>query len=147
MEEDRRAVLVADVGTLPVELGRVVELPEGVEQLVVGHLGGVVLDEHRLGVAGRVAADLLVARVVRATAGVAHGRRDHARDLPELGLDSPEASGREGRLLAVLCVGHFPTVRLVVWSSGHLSEHPGRPVVPGLAVASPPTLSDIRAQQ
>src|SRR5947208_3018092 len=58
---------------------------------------------------------------------------------PELRLDSPEASGREGRLLAVLCVGHFPTVRLVVWSSGHLSEHPGRPVVPGLAVASPPT--------
>src|SRR5262249_59438235 len=69
------------------------------QQLVVGHLLGVELDQHGLGVAGRVAADLLVRRMVGAAARVADGRLDHAGNLPEVTLDAPEASRRERRLL------------------------------------------------
>src|SRR6266508_6793225 len=100
VEEDRRAVLVADVGALPVELGRVVQLPERGEELVVRDLLGVEFDEHRLGVAGGVAAHLLVRGLLGAAAGVPHGGRLHARDLAERCLDLPEASRRERRLLS-----------------------------------------------
>ncbi len=54
VEEDHRAVLVADVGALAVDLGRVVHLPEGLEQGLVGDSGRVVLHLHHLGVTGAV---------------------------------------------------------------------------------------------
>src|SRR6266540_458629 len=44
VEEDRRPVLVADVPALPVELRRVVLVPEDAQELVVGDLLGVVRD-------------------------------------------------------------------------------------------------------
>src|SRR5437867_10759285 len=52
VEEDRRAVLLADVGALAVQLRRVVVLPEHVEELLVGDACRVVLHLHALGVAG-----------------------------------------------------------------------------------------------
>ena len=58
-----RAVLVADVRALPVQLRRVVLGEEDGEQLLVGDALRVVGDLDDLGVARAVAADLLVGRV------------------------------------------------------------------------------------
>ena len=92
VEVDRRAVLAADVRPLPVPLRGVVRAPEEVEQLVVGDLLGVVLDLDRLGVAGRVGADVVVGGVVGVPAGVADAGAGDAGDLPERRLDAPEAA-------------------------------------------------------
>src|SRR2546423_11014039 len=93
VEEDHRAVLVADVPALTVELGRVVLAPEDVEQLLVGDLLRVVGDLDDLGMAGRVRADVLVGRVLeRAALVTGFGLRD-AVELAERRLDAPEAAG------------------------------------------------------
>src|SRR5271166_4135956 len=57
---DRRTVLRSDVIALAHALGRVMILPEDLEQILVGDFGWVVGDEHDLGVAGSAAAGLLV---------------------------------------------------------------------------------------
>src|SRR5205823_11939399 len=95
VEEDRRPVLVADVPALAVLLGRVVVLPEGAQQLVVADLVGVELDLDRLGMTGRVRADLLVGGIVSVAACVSDGRGDDAGQSPERRLYAPEATGRE----------------------------------------------------
>ena len=73
MEEDRRAVLAAEVQPLAVYLGRIVEAPEDVEQLLVGDFVGIEADLDRLGVAGALGAGLarvvLSFEVARAPAG------------------------------------------------------------------------------
>src|SRR5215218_2148235 len=103
----RRAILRADVVALTHPGGRVVTLPEGAQDLVAGDLRRVEHDQHRLGVARRSAADLLVGGVRRVAAGVADRRRVHAGELPEQALGAPEAphaddqrleTVREGRL-------------------------------------------------
>ena len=99
VEEDHRAVLVADVPTLAVELRRIVLAPEHVEQLLVRDLVRVVRHLYDLGVTGRVRADVLVRRVLERAAGVPHARLRDAVDLTERGLDAPEAACAERRLL------------------------------------------------
>src|SRR5262249_10924842 len=58
VEEDRRAVLVADVGALPVQRRRVVVRPEHLQQVVVGDLPRLVLHLHHLCMARPVRADV-----------------------------------------------------------------------------------------
>src|SRR5205823_8993602 len=88
----RRAVLVADVRTLAVHLGRVVGLEEDVEELRVGDLVGVKGQMYRLRVPGAAVADLLVAGRVDLPAGVADLGREHARRIGEVDLHLPEAA-------------------------------------------------------
>src|SRR5207244_5986739 len=57
VREDRGAVLVPDVGPLAVQLRRIVDAEEDVEQLVVRDLVGIELDLDGLGVSGGVTAD------------------------------------------------------------------------------------------
>ena len=95
--EDQRAVLGADVGALAHALRGVVPLPEQLQQVLVAGLGGVVGDEHDLGVAGAGAADLLVGGVGRRAAGVAHRGRVDAVGFPEDPLGAPEAAHAEDR--------------------------------------------------
>jgi hypothetical protein len=95
MVEDRRAVLAADVEPLAVTRGRIVAPPERLEQLRVADLGRVEPHLDRLGVAGAVPADLLVAGVGDLAAGVAHRGLQHAVDLAEGRLHTPEASRGE----------------------------------------------------
>src|SRR5690606_28005155 len=76
---DRRAVLRADVVALPVRGGRVVVLPEGLEQPLGVGAGAVVGDEHRLGVPGEARAHLLVRRVGGQPAHVPGRGGYHAR--------------------------------------------------------------------
>ena len=101
------AVLGADVVALAHALGRVVLLEEDLEQVGVGDLRRVEGDQHRLGVAGLAAADLLVGRVRRGAVHVADRRRVDAVEPPEEPLGAPEAAEgevgdldpvREGRL-------------------------------------------------
>ena len=94
--EDHRAVLVADVRPLAVELGRVVDLEVLLDQVLVAHLGGVEDDLADLDVAGGAGADLLVGGVVDVTALVPDGGLDDAGKLLERRLDLPEAAGAEG---------------------------------------------------
>src|SRR6266481_7122475 len=74
VEEDRRAVLRPHVGSLAIHRRRIVLAPEDVEQLLVRHARGIVVDEHALRVAGTRGAHLLVRRILDGAAGVADGR-------------------------------------------------------------------------
>src|SRR5471032_618412 len=93
------AILRADIVALAHALGRIVVLPEGLEQRLVGGLRRVEPHLHHLVVAGVARADFLVGRVGRETASIADGGRVDARRLPELALSPPEAAQPEHRLL------------------------------------------------
>ena len=123
--EDHRAVLVADVGPLAVELRGVVDLEVLRDELLVAHLRGVEGDLADLDVAGRAAADLLVGGVVDVAALIADGGVDDAWELLEGRLDLPEAAGAEGRLLG-------PRLRVVLscWSSSWLLPAAGASIAP-----------------
>src|SRR5450759_271455 len=101
VREDRRAVRAAAVVSLTIDLSRVVDLPEVVEQPLVGDDLWVVLDLHRFGVPGAACADLLVARVLSRAPAIAGGCSDDALHAPEIGLDTPEAARREGCPLGI----------------------------------------------
>src|SRR5271170_1854821 len=92
MAEDRRAVLAAEVEALPVAGGRIVDPPEGLEQLGVADLGRVEPHLDRLGVAGAVPADPFVAGVGDVAAGVPRSSLQHTVDLAEGRLHTPEAT-------------------------------------------------------
>ena len=92
---DGGAVLGADVVALAHALRRVVDLPERLEEIVVGDLGGVERDQDGLRVAGAAGADLVVGRVRRRPTLVADGRRVHAGQRPEGTLGAPEAAEAE----------------------------------------------------
>src|SRR5205807_736501 len=107
-EEDRGAVLVAHVWALAVQRGRVMHVPERVEQLLVRHLRGVVRDFHRLGVASAAHAHLLVGGVVDDASLVTRDGLDDSRHLVEKMLDAPEAPAGESRFLHC-SLQHSPT--------------------------------------
>src|SRR6185369_17911172 len=96
---DGRPVLGTDVVALAHALGRVVVLPEHLQQVLIGHLRRVVHDLDGLGVPGPTGAGLLVRRVLGEPALVADGGGVHAGDLPEHPLRSPEAPHAEVRHL------------------------------------------------
>src|SRR5580704_14709726 len=105
MAEDRRAVLAADVEALAVTGGRIVDSPERLEQLRVADPGRVEPHLDRLGVAGAVSADPLVAGVRDVAAGVARSSLQYPVDLAEGRLHTPEASrGESGALGSVWSV-------------------------------------------
>src|SRR5579863_3631754 len=90
VKEDCRAILLAPVWPLPVELRGIVVLPEDFEQLIVGKPGGIVIDFDGLGMPGRVSANLFVSWVGRVATDVADPGRDHSRQLAEGCFNSPE---------------------------------------------------------
>src|SRR5205809_3050672 len=99
MVEDRRVVLAAEIQPLAVAGGWIVDPPEHLKQLRVADLGRVEPHLDRLGVAGAAPADPSVAGVRDVAAGVARSGLQHPVDLAEGRLDTPEASGGEGRAL------------------------------------------------
>ena len=64
MVEDDGAVLRTDIRPLTVMLGRVVDAPEEVQQLVVRDNRRIVDDLHHLSVIRAIGADILVRRVL-----------------------------------------------------------------------------------
>src|SRR5881409_3823061 len=99
MGEDRAPVLVTDVWSLPVDLGRIMHGPEHFEELIERNALRVERHLRGLGMAGGVRADLLICRILRDTARVADLHLHHTRNPAEHILHSPEATRREGRLL------------------------------------------------
>ena len=97
--EDDRTVLGADVGPLTVHLGRVVHLPEEIEEHFVADPRGVENDAHDLRMPGPAAAHVMVARLVRVTAAVADRGLDDPVDTAERRLDTPETARTEDRRL------------------------------------------------
>src|SRR6185312_5427002 len=91
--EDRRAVLRSYIRALAIEGGRVVVVPEDVEQRVVAHQRWIELDLDHFGVSGGVAAHFFVCGIGLRPAFIACGRGNDAGNLLESGLRSPEASG------------------------------------------------------
>lgn len=86
----------------PVELRRVVRLPEPAQDVDERDLGGVVDDLHGLGVPRAPGAHLVVRRVGRVARGVSDGGRDDpagGRQPPHALLGSPEAAVGEDDLL------------------------------------------------
>ncbi|MOA05415.1 hypothetical protein D3C78_1250130 [compost metagenome] len=92
---DRRAVLGAAVVALTHALGRVVGLPEHLEQGFEAGLARIEDHPHHLGMSGQPGAHLLVARVGREAAGVARRRHPYARLLPQAPLGAPETAQAE----------------------------------------------------
>jgi len=95
--KDHRAVLVAHIGSLTVELGGVVEAPERIEELAIGDPRWVVLHLHHLGVARTVRTDLAVSGVVSVAPGIADRGVGHSFDPPKRRFHSPEAPCPECR--------------------------------------------------
>src|SRR3989475_6769484 len=109
--EDRRPVLRADVMTLAVERGRIVDREEDLKQLAEGDHLGVERDLHRLGVAGAACADRLVSRIRALPADVAGLDRLDALHPVIDRLQAPEApAGQRGYFFAGwnvrTCVSH-----------------------------------------
>src|SRR6476660_9196205 len=92
MEEDRRAVLCAPVRALAVELGGIVVLPENLQQVGVGDLGGIEVDLDGFCVASPIGADLLIGRIVGMATDVTHAGRSYTRKLPKCGFNSPKTA-------------------------------------------------------
>ena len=97
LREDRRTILSPDVVALAIELRRVVNREEDVEQIVIAQLVIVEGDPDRLGVAGIAAADLLVGGIFGASAGVAAFDLLHAHDVEENRLGAPKAPACQHR--------------------------------------------------
>src|ERR1700688_4456770 len=90
---DAGPVLRADVVALAHALGRVVVLPKGFQELLVGDFLRIVDDEHDFVVAGPPAAHLVISGIRRMAAGIADGGYvDAVAELPELALCTPEAA-------------------------------------------------------
>ena len=97
--EDRRTVLGADVVVLTVAGGRVVQPEKIVQNLVVGHSGGVEDQPDALGVPGPACGHLAVGRVLGVASGVADLGGEHAIEVKKEVLDAPKTPGSENGLL------------------------------------------------
>src|SRR5579875_4159520 len=94
--EDRRAILRADIGTLLVELGRIMgDRKIYLQNLAVANAPRIKGDLHRFGMAGLAGADGLVFRRRFIAAGIARNRADDAGDMLEDALHAPEAAAGE----------------------------------------------------
>src|SRR5690348_15883412 len=95
MVENHRSILRADVGPLTIDRGRIVNLPEQLQELYVRDQPGIVFHLHHFGVAGLVRTDLTVSGMLEPAAHIARGRRDNAVELAEGGFHAPEPSPAE----------------------------------------------------
>src|SRR6266566_9728330 len=108
MEENRRAVLCAEIRSLAVHLCRVMSLPENVEQLFVTHFCGIKCHLHHFRMPGFVCANIFVSRIRRLPAAVPYGGINHSRHALKRGLHAPETSRSESRYL---CHSYHPLVQ------------------------------------
>src|SRR5438105_15700722 len=92
MEKNGGAVLLADVWPLPVERGRVVHLPERIQQPVIAHLCRIERHLYHLGVSRGAGANVMVGGVLQIAAQVAGHSFQYSWDLAESLLHTPEAA-------------------------------------------------------
>src|SRR4029078_11447278 len=104
-DEDLGPILGPSVIALTHALGRVVVLPEDLEELLVRDLRWIADDAQRLRMRGLARARLVVRRVRCRAALVPDRRRPDARLLPERLFLAPEAAERELRDVEVVRIG------------------------------------------
>ena len=92
-----RPILSSDVRTLAVKCGRIVDAPKNFEQFFVADLAGIEFDLHNFGVAGPIAAHVVVGRICPCSAGISDGSSGHASDFSERRFHAPKtAGGKDG---------------------------------------------------
>src|SRR4030042_4849506 len=97
--EHSRSVLCPAIRSLPVDLGRVMEPEESVQELRIAHDARAEDDLAGFGVTGGVRADPLVGGVLGVSARIADPGGKDTLDPPKLVLHSPEAAGgKDSRL-------------------------------------------------
>ncbi|OIQ69108.1 hypothetical protein GALL_492910 [mine drainage metagenome] len=89
--EDRRAIAYPQIVALPVRRGRVVDLEVEFQQRAIAGLGRIIDDLDRLGMGAVVA----IGRVCDVAACVADAGGDHARQLADQILHTPETAARQ----------------------------------------------------
>src|SRR6185437_10967249 len=96
----------AHIVALAHALGRIVALPKGLQQPLVGDFLRVIDHQHDLVVPGAPAADLLIGRVGRDARRIADSRdMDAVAQLPEFTFRAPEAAEPEHRGLETRRIG------------------------------------------
>lgn len=97
VREDSRAVLIADVGSLTIELRRIVKLPKKLQESFITDALRVESYLDGFGVAGRVTANLTIGRILDVAADVTRNDIENAGYLAKGVFDAPEAAGCKGR--------------------------------------------------
>src|SRR5882762_8574284 len=90
MEEDRGAVLRAEVRALAVHLRRV-------EQLPIGQCRWIESDLHDFGMPGFIGADIFIRGIFSVAAAIAYNGVNNSRNAAECCFDPPKASCSKGR--------------------------------------------------
>src|SRR5271169_1606954 len=103
MIKNGAAILMPRITELPVFDGRVNIVPKDVQELFVRHFCRVIYDLNRLGVPGSPSRYLFIGGVLLLPAGVPGCDGNHARNLVERVLHTPEAAACEGRSLKIIC--------------------------------------------
>src|ERR1043166_212374 len=93
-------ILVAHIGSLTIERGRIVVRPENIEKLIVTDDRGIELHLHHFGVPGAVAAHILIGRIRRRAARIAHSGIRHAAGGAKGGFDAPKTAGAKCRFFS-----------------------------------------------
>src|SRR5229473_2444542 len=111
LHENRGPVLTPDVRTLTVGRGRIMHAPEGLQQLVERHPGGIKLHLDRLGVASPIPADISIGGLGHGPADIADSSVLHPGDPAELRFYPPKASGSERGLFHTASVPRTATFK------------------------------------
>src|SRR4051794_17517331 len=96
MKEKGGTELRSPVGPLPIHRGRIMIRPEHVQQVVIRNPGWVVLHLNYFRMASRIAAHILVGRIVQRAAKVSDCGSRHSRQLPESCFHTPKTSRAKG---------------------------------------------------
>ena len=73
MIKNNGPILVAHIGPLAIQRGRIVIRPEDIEKLIVADDRRIELHLHHFGVPGVVTADIFVGRILGCAAGISNG--------------------------------------------------------------------------
>src|SRR5882757_8689925 len=96
MEEDRGAVLRAEVRALAVHLRRVVHLPESVKQLLIGQRRWIESNLHDFGMPGFIGADVFIRGIFSVAAAVPDDGVNNSGNAAECCFYPPKASCSKG---------------------------------------------------
>src|SRR5712691_5539107 len=103
MKENSRAILCAEVWTLPVHLCSVVTLPEIFEQMFVTYFCSIERHLHHFRMPRFIRANVLIGWIRHISATVAYGSVNHSRDALKRRLHAPKAPRSKRRNLCHGC--------------------------------------------
>src|SRR5438094_5189442 len=90
MIKNRRPVLRAEIGALPVQLRGIVVLPENVEQVSVRNFSRIIFNFNGLGMSGAVGANVFVSWVLKVSTDVTNAGSGYAGNLAERRFNTPK---------------------------------------------------------